>query len=287
LASAKGDHGAVDDALEELRSAISIAEEIEDRPLRVVGHLRAGAMLFNKGDLAGAEEQLERCSSLAAELGSHRDEARATFLLALIKYYRGNVDEAEHLGEQARGWLERTGETFFQIQNLVALAQYALARDDLQRAEQTLRDALPIALEEGALEAMDIYRLLIETLVRQGRISDAIELAEFAGRDVVEENEYALAALRLAEAAVATAQRDTAVAVSSYEQAIALLERLELEIEVSRARLTFGRALRELGDVDGAREQLELAGDSWVAMGATGLVAEVDRELALVGALDS
>jgi class 3 adenylate cyclase/tetratricopeptide (TPR) repeat protein len=284
LASAKGDLGAADEALEELRRAISIAEEIEDRPLRVVGHLRAGFLLFNKGDLAGAEEQLERCSSLAAELGSHRDEARATFLLALIKYYRGSRDEAEQLGEQARAWLERTGETFFQIQNLVALAQYALARDDLQRAEQTLRAALPVALEEGALEAMDIYRLLIETLIRQGRLSDANELAEFAGRDVVEENEYALAALRLAEAAVATAERDAAVAVAHYEQAIALLDQLELEIEVSQARLTFGRALRELGDAEHAREQLELALRAWVGMGATGLVSDVERELALVGA---
>jgi tetratricopeptide (TPR) repeat protein len=287
LASAKGDHGAADEALEDLRSAISIAEEIEDRPLRVVGHLRAGVLLFNKGDLAGAELQLERCSRLAAELGSHRDEARATFLLSLIKYYRGVLDEAEELGEQARAWLERTGETFFQIQNLIALAQYALARDDLQRAEEHLRQGLPIALEEGALEAMDIYRLLTEALLRQGRLSDARELAEFAGRDVVEENEYALAALRLAEAAVATAERDGTTAIAHYEQAIALLEQLELEIEVSQARLTFGRALRELGEVEQARAQLQLARDAWVAMGAIGLVAEVERELALVGALGS
>jgi tetratricopeptide (TPR) repeat protein len=193
------------------------------------------------------------------------------------------LDEAEELGEKARAWLERTGETFFQIQNLIALAQYALARDDLQGAERHLRQALPSALEEGALEAMDIYRLLTEALVRQGRLADAAELAEFAGRDVVEENEYALAALRLAEAAVATAQRDAATAVTHYEEAIALLEQLEQHIEVSQARLTFGRALRDLGDVERAREQLELARDAWVAMGATGLVAEVKRELALVG----
>lgn len=287
LASAKGDVGAADEALDDLRSAISIAEEIEDRPLRVVGHLRAGFLFFNKGDLGGAELQLERCSRLAAELGSHRDEARATFLLALIKYYRGVLDEAEELGERARAWLERTGETFFQIQNLIALAQYALARDDLPGAERHLREALPIALEEGALEAMDIYRLLTETLLRQGRLSDARELAEFAGRDVVEENEYALAALRLAEAAVATAERDTPAATAHYEQAISLLEQLELEIEVSQARLTFGRALRELGDIERAREQLDLARDAWVAMGAVGLVAEVERELALVAAVSS
>ena len=38
---------------------------------------------------------------------------------------------------------ERTGETFFQIQNLVALAQYALARDELDLAEKHLRRGSP------------------------------------------------------------------------------------------------------------------------------------------------
>ena len=283
LASVKGDIGAPDEALEELGRAISIAEEIEDRPLRVVGHLRAGSLLLNKGELAAAEEQLERCSSLAAELGSSRDEARATFMLAVIKYYRGDLAEAEVLGEQARAWLERTGETFFQIQNLIALSQYALAREDLPLAEQHLRQALPIALQEGALEAVDIYRLLTETLVRQGRLADAAELAEFAGRDVPEENPYASAVLRLAEASVATAQRESELAAERYAEAVALLEQLDMRIEVSQSRLAFGRALRELGDPAGAREQLELAHEACLAMGAIGLVAEVERELALVG----
>jgi class 3 adenylate cyclase/tetratricopeptide (TPR) repeat protein len=287
LASARGDVGELDLALEELRGAISIAEEIEDRPLRTVGHLRVGFLLFSKGDLWGAESQLERCTALAAELGSHRDEARAAFLLALIKYYRGEVDEAERLGEQARAWLERTGETFFQIQNLIALAQYALAKDELLLAEQHLRNALPTALEEGALEVVDIYRLLTEALCRQGRLADAAELAEFAGRDVPEDNPYASAAQQLAEACVAVASGDLARATERYEEAIGLLEQLELAIEVSQARLAYGRALRELGDASRAREQLELARAASISMGATGLAAEVDRELALVGAVRS
>jgi len=45
--------------------------------------------------------------------------------------------------------------------------------------------------------------------------------------------------------------------------------------------------LRELGDAGKAREQLELARDATVPMGATGLAAEVERELALVGAVHS
>jgi len=62
-----------------------------------------------------------------------------------------------------------------------------------------------------------------------------------------------------------------------------LLEQLDLRIEVSTSRLAYGRAMRELGDPGRAREQLELARDASVPMGATGLAAEVERELALIG----
>src|SRR2546423_3344686 len=61
-----GEFGA---ATEKLASAISIAEEIDDQRLVVEGHLRLGFLLFNMGDLAGAEDALQRCLTFAARLG--------------------------------------------------------------------------------------------------------------------------------------------------------------------------------------------------------------------------
>ena len=55
-----------------------------------------------------------------------------------------------------------------------------------------------------------------------------------------------------------------------------------MEIEVNQAGWRC-RALRELGEAERAREELERVREAWLVMGATGLVAEVDRELALVG----
>ncbi|TMK75644.1 MAG: tetratricopeptide repeat protein, partial [Actinobacteria bacterium] len=246
-------------------------------------HLRKGMLLYNLGDLAGAEQDFERCSSLAAELGSSRKEALATYPLGVIKYLRGDLEEAERLGEQARTWLERTGDTYFQIQNLVALAQYALARDDAILAEERLREALPLALGESSWFAADIYRFLTEALLRQGRVDDAVELVEFAGRGVPVEQPYAQAALRLAEAAVAAAGGEAARVTERYEAALQLLEQLDLRMDLSQARIAYGRSLRELGETDRAREQFELARAACAPMGATGLVAEVERELALVG----
>jgi tetratricopeptide (TPR) repeat protein len=105
----------------------------------------------------------------------------------------------------------------------------------------------------------------------------------FATRGAAEEQSWARAYLLLAEATLAVARRERSQAVEWYEEAISLLEHLELQIDLSQARVSYGRDLRELGDLGGARKQLEQAREACVAMGATGLAAEAERELALVG----
>src|SRR5262249_18375294 len=176
----------------------------------------------------------------------------------------------------------RTGQTYIQIQNLVALGQYALATDDTALAEQRLREALPLALAEGSWLAGDIYRFLTETLVRQGRLDDAEELAEFAARGVTDDQPQLRASVLLAEGAVAAAAGDSVLTADRYDEALDLLARLGLQVDLSVARITYGRALRELGELDNARRQLELVRAACIPMGAKGLAAEAARELALV-----
>jgi tetratricopeptide (TPR) repeat protein len=242
--------------------------------------MRAGVLLFNKGDLALAEEQFERCSELAMELGSGRDQARATYPLAVIKHLRGERAEAEQLGEQARAAFERTGETFFQIQNLVALAQFALARDDPVAAEERLREALPLALDEGSWFAADVYRHLAEALVRQGRVEEARELVAVAAERVPEQHPWAQACHHCANGAVAAASGDARGASEHFDRALALLAELDVPIELCQARLAYARALRAAGDAAAAAAQLALAREAAVALGAAGLAEEAELELA-------
>src|SRR5256714_5148894 len=265
-------------ATAKLSSSISIAEEIDDQRLAVEGHLRLGFLLFNMGDLAGAEEALQRCLSFAARLGSHRDEGRASFLLGLTKYYRGDLAEAERLGLETRDWLDRTGETYFQIQNYVALGLYALARGKPERAEALLREAVPLALEEGR-RIIEVYRFLAEALVLQDRADDAAELAEFASRNLPEDDVYSQATVRLAEALAATGRRDADTAARGYQDAVRLYEGLHLPIESGQARIAFARALRTFDDDDGARAELERARSSFARIGAIGVLGEIDRAL--------
>jgi class 3 adenylate cyclase/tetratricopeptide (TPR) repeat protein len=266
-------------AVEELRRAVTISEELGDLALCVEGHLRIGFLLYNMGELAGAEDELLRCTTLARELGSHRDEARATFQLSLVQYYRGSAGEAERLASQAREWLGRTGDTYMQVQNLQALARFALARGDVKSAEAHLREGLETALEIGGWLLIDTYRLLAETLVRQGRAGDAKTLVAFASRNLPAEDLFARASLRLADASVATAVGDNR-AIAAYVEAIQLIEELNMAVELGEARTDFGRALATFGDAARARAQFERARALFVRIGATARANELDRELA-------
>jgi tetratricopeptide (TPR) repeat protein len=272
--------GASEAGASQLREALAIAEALDDRPLRIEGHMRIGTHCFNAGDLACAEEACERSAELASELGSFRDEVRSLTLLSLVRYYRGRVDEAERLALQALEWIERTGDTYLQLQNLRELARCALARGDLGLAEERLRQAVPIALEFGGWLVIEIYRYLTETLVRQDRVEEARELVGFAARNLPPEDAYAQAALSLAQAAVATADGEQTGAVARFDEALQLLRDQRLLTDLGEARIAFARALRTFGEHDDARAELERARDEFARMDALELVSQIDRELA-------
>ncbi len=272
--------GAIEGGVAQLEEALAIAEELGDRALCVEGLMRLGTLLFNVGNLSRAEKAYARCSELASELGSFRDEARSITLLGLVRYYRGDREEAERLALQALEWLERTSDTYLQLQNLRELARYALSRADLNVAEERLREAVPLALEYGGWLVIEIYRYLIETLVRQGRIDEARELLEFAERNVPSEDAYAQAALCLAQASVATAVGERGGAVAHFDEALRLLREQRQLTDLGEARIAFARALRSFGEDADAHAELERAREEFAQLDARELVMLIDRELA-------
>jgi len=274
--------GELERAIDAIRDALAVAEELDDLPLRIEGHLRLGATLLNSGRLVEADEYLTRCVELAAGVGSVRDEARATTLLAFVKYYLGDTALAEQLAEQALEWTERTLDTFLQIQNLRELARYALRRGDADTAERRLREALPSALDVGGFLVVEIYRYLIAALLQQDRIDDAKALLAFAARGLPEEDTYARAALLIAEANVAAATAESTAAATAFSEALRLLEDQQLLIDLGEARLELARALQKFGDLAGSRTELERARGIFMTSEARGMVDEIDRELEAV-----
>jgi predicted ATPase/class 3 adenylate cyclase len=271
--------GEFERAVAEVGRSIEIAQQVGDRTLQIEGHLRLAFFLVNMGRLAQAEEALQRCLALAQETGSLRDDAQATYLLGFVKHYRGEAKEAERLGLQARDWLERTGEAYMGIQNLVALAKYALARDDPELAERWLQEAVPLALEGGGWLVVWVYRHLAEALLLQGKVDVAEELVEFAGRNLPEEDPSAKTELLLAQSAVALARDDAVTAATGFDEAVVLLSDLKLLLEVAEARVGLARALHRSGDPARARAELEEARESFIAMEASCCVAGVEQLL--------
>jgi class 3 adenylate cyclase/tetratricopeptide (TPR) repeat protein len=272
--------GRHDDAVESLRAAVATAQEIDDRALVAEGHLRIAALLMSH-DLAAAEPELRCCLALASDLGSHRIEAEATSWLGIVAYHRGQPAEGERLCLQARTWFERTGDTYFQVQNIMrGLAIFALADGRAEEAEAWLREAVPVALQIGGWVVVETYSRLVEALVAQDRLDDARELVAFAARNLPEEAADARAALLMAEAIAATASGESMTAAGAFAEALRLYEELNVPLDLAEARLALARSLRSLGDVTGARIELERARAIFVRVGATTRQETIDRELA-------
>jgi class 3 adenylate cyclase/tetratricopeptide (TPR) repeat protein len=278
MADFEGEH---ERAIESLRAGIATAEEIRDVPLVAEGHLRLAAIQMSHGELGESEMELRGCLELASDLGSHRIEAEATSWLGMITYHRGDPDEGERLCRQARHWFERTGDSYFQVQNLVrGLALFALADDRPDEAEGWLREAVPIALQIGGWVVIEAYRYLVEALVAQDRLDDARRLVAFAARNLPEEDAYARSSLLMAEAIVATAAGEATTASTAFSEALRLIEELGMPLELADARMALGQSLRAFGDVTGARAELERARTMFVRIGATTRRDAIDRELA-------
>jgi class 3 adenylate cyclase/tetratricopeptide (TPR) repeat protein len=272
--------GQYEPAIDRLHTGIGTADAIGDVALEAEGHLRLAPILMNRGDLAGAQSELRCCQKLAGELGSHRLEAEATSWLGVMTYHLGEPEEGEQLCLQARTWLERTGDSYFQVQNLVqALAVFALADGRADEAETYVREAMPVALQIGGWVAVVAYRQLAEALVAQDRLDDAREIVAFAARNLPEEDAYARSYLLLAEAIVATAANEQATAATSFAEALRLIEELDMPLELADARMALGASLARFGDVTGARAELERARAIFSRLGATTRRDAIEAEL--------
>lgn len=249
--------GEIDVAVNDLLLGLASAEEIDDLALRIEGHMRTGTILATAGRLTEAERHLERCAHLADQTGSYRDDARAAYLLAYVKHYLGEEEEAQLLSKRAAEWLELTADRYFQIQNLLALGRFSLTRGDLGEADDWVRRAVPLAAGLGGWLLVEADRYLVEVLVLQGRHPEARDVASAAAEAVPEEDTFARAA-SLLSLGLADAE-DAERALTQMRAALSLLETQSVPIELAEARLSCARILALRGrqaEAEGVLDEL-------------------------------
>jgi tetratricopeptide (TPR) repeat protein len=248
--------GDVDAAVDDLWLGLTTAEGMDDLELRIEGHLRMGTVLATAGRLGEAEEHLGRCAELADRTGSYRDDARAAYLLAYVKYYLGQPEEAQRLAARAAEWLDRTADRYFQIQNFLALGRFALTRGDLDGAAAWVRQAVPPSRVLGGWLLVEASRYLVEVLVLQGLLEEARDVVAGATEAVPEEDGFARGESLLSTALVEAAEGGEGAA-ARMQKALALLEMQNVPIELAEARISCARVLALRGDRAEAGRLLE------------------------------
>jgi predicted ATPase/class 3 adenylate cyclase len=117
------------------------------------------------------------CLSLTQELGDRPGEALACAGLGLVETVAGNAAEAKHYLQQSREMAREIGHVSQEIRALGVLAFLALDCGQLDEAQATLTDAIPLICDLGAQDSI-ATGLLLAALLRgaQGATQQAATL---------------------------------------------------------------------------------------------------------------
>jgi class 3 adenylate cyclase/tetratricopeptide (TPR) repeat protein len=277
-----GFEGKVDSAIAGLRRAQLVADGLGDRPLLFEGHLRMATLLFNVGKLVEAGREAALAEQVAVSLGSNRDRARAVFCSSMVALYRAGPSVARPMAADALKWNERVGDYYYQLQSVRALAKCELNAGAPERAEEHLRAARELAEQAGGWLGIEIRRYLVEALVEVGRVPEATQVLADARAAVPPEDEYAAAAVLLAEALVSAGGADHAGAWHSFVEAMRIMESLQLWLDRGDTQILHARALARDGLYARAEGEFAQARSLFAQLGADAMVEDIDRELSLL-----
>jgi class 3 adenylate cyclase/tetratricopeptide (TPR) repeat protein len=263
-----------------LRTAVALAEEVDNPEFIRDSRMRLGVLHFNNGELEQAQVQFERAMALAKDQGSLRISSWLSAYLGRLRYFRGPRADAGELLAQAYEWMDRTGDRYMQVAAQLWRAQSALSLDDARRAIVLLRVAEELAAPFGGSLMVDVQRHMAETLFRQGRTSEVAEVVAAARDAAPEEDQLAMASASIAEAFGAAAEGDQDGARRHFAQAMPLLEAHGGYDDIGEARISYARLLEGFGDRTAATDQLDKAREVFDKVGALAAVEQVDGELA-------
>jgi DNA-binding CsgD family transcriptional regulator len=248
------------------------------RVIRAEFHLRVG-------DLAAAEADARALHETSGDLGWPAGEAWAAALLCDVLVERGELDEAASLF--VRGEFAGPART---LRNLPSTPALLVARGRLRRALGQA-EAAAEDLREAGRRATGVG--LVNPALLAWRSELALAVLELDDHDEARRlaaDELALARVFGAPRAIAVALRTRAAVagdrpcIAILREAVEILDDSPARVERARALLGLGRALRQTGSTEEARDLLRLAVDLAHRCGAHPLEDDSLDELRAAGA---
>ena len=144
LAGAAFEVGEYATALDAAAESLEIGRSLDDH--LVVGDSLAwlGLALLARGDLDHAARQLREAIEEHRQAGSARGAALAGFFAGILASVRGELQPAMTLFESSLAGFRAGAAAFYTGQALVALGQTAVLAGELGRAENALREGIPL-----------------------------------------------------------------------------------------------------------------------------------------------
>jgi DNA-binding CsgD family transcriptional regulator len=263
-----------DEARHELATRqVRLARETGSLTVLTVGLTLAAMVRLHEGDFAGAAALVSE-SEVIGEITGNASMSQPALLLAA---WRGDEQSRQALQTGAEAAAAR-GEG-----RAVALAEYgrAVLENGLGRYEAALAAAQRAGEHEELVLSGWVLVEQVEAAARIGRPDVATDaLDRLAARAGVSGTEWALGVEARSRALISHDEE----AELRYREAIERLGRSRAVAELARAHLVYGEWLRRENRRVDAREQLRLAYDMFVRMGAHAFAERAGRELATTGA---
>jgi DNA-binding CsgD family transcriptional regulator len=229
---------------------------------------------LHEGDFAGAAALVSE-SEVIGEITGNASMSQPALLLAAWRGDDEQSRQALHAGaEAAAGRGEGRAHT---------LAWYgtAVLENGLGRYEAALAAAQRAGEHEELILSGWVLVEQVEAAARLGRPDVAADaLDQLAARTGVSGTEWALGVEARSRALISDGEE----AETHYREAIERLGRSRAVAELARAHLVYGEWLRRENRRVDAREQLRLAHDMFVRMGAHAFAERAGRELVTTGA---
>ena len=230
-------------------------------------------MRIEEGNLDAAATLLDEADAIIAATGNARTVVGKLVLAAC----RGDEARASLLGEAVERDATVRGDGA-----ALTVREYAssLLHNGLGHYETALAAAQQASAQDELSVSSRSLPELVEAAVRSGRPQAAADALErLSERTRAAGTDFALGVEARSRALVS----DGAQAESLYREAIELLGRTRMRVEVARAHLLYGEWLRRENRRVDAREQLRSAHEMFATMGVHGFAERAARELLATG----